>query len=103
MATRKQIEFDFKKALGQADKIEAIAEKLNKMSTVELGNIMQNLSVGWKGENAELYLSKGSSLQDKMNETAKSLYAAASEIRTIAKRIYDAEMAALAIAQERIY
>ncbi len=103
MATREQIEFDFKKALGQADKIDAIAEKLSKLSTAEFGDIMQNLSVGWKGENAELYLSKGSSLQDKMNGTAKSLYAVASEIRTIAKRMYDAEMAALVIAQERKY
>lgn len=103
MATRATIEFDFRKALGQADKIEAIADRLGKLSESEFGDIMQNLSVGWKGDNASQYLSKGSRLQEKMNGTVKELYSVAADIREIAKRIYEAEMAALAIATDRIY
>jgi|AATE01.1.fsa_nt_gi uncharacterized protein YukE len=101
MASRQTIEFDFKKALGQADKIDAIAERLNRLSGTEFGNTMQNLSAGWKGENASLYLTKGSHLQERMNSTAKELYTVSSEIRRIAKQVYDAEMAALAIALDR--
>ena len=42
MASRQTIKFDFKKALGQADKIDAIAERLNRLSGTEFGNTMQN-------------------------------------------------------------
>ena len=103
MATREAIEFDFRKALGQSDKIDEIANQLNRLSGTEFESTMQNVSAGWKGENASLYLSKGSALQGKIGGTAKELYGVASDIRTIAKRIYDAEMAALAIATDRTY
>ena len=103
MATRETIEFDFRKALGQAEKIDTIADTLGRLSRTEFENTMQNLSAGWKGGNASIYLSKGNRLQEKMNGTVKELYSVASDIREIAKRVYDAEMAALAIASERKY
>jgi hypothetical protein len=46
-------------------------------------------------------MNKGTKLQDEINSTAKELHAVASDIRTISKRLYDAEMAALAIAEAR--
>lgn len=103
MATRETIEFNFKKALGQADKIDTIADNLSKLSGTEFGSALQNLSANWKGENAALYLTKGSRLQENMGQTAKELHAVASDIRAIAKRLYDAEMAALAVASARTY
>lgn len=103
MATRETIEFNFKKALGQADKIDTIANNLSKLSGKEFGGTLQKLSTNWKGENASLYLTKGSNLQEKMNGTAGELHSVASDIRTIAKRLYDAEMAALSIATTRTY
>ncbi len=103
MATREKIEFDFRQAMRQADRIEEIADKLNRLSSSKLESSLQNLSVSWKGENASAYLAKGERLQGKMGQTAKGLQAAASDIRTVAKRLYDAEMAALAIASARTY
>lgn len=103
MATREKIEFDFRQAMRQADRIEEIAEKLTRLSGSKLESSLQNLSVSWKGENASAYLAKGSRLQKEMNQTAKGLQSAASDIRTVAKRLYDAEMAALAIASARMY
>lgn len=103
MASRATIEFNFRTALSQADKIDEIANDLSRLSRTDFGNALQNLSAGWKGENASMYLSKGSTLQGKMNGTSGSLHAVASDIRAIAKRLYDAEMAALAIAEDRTY
>ncbi|MCI9464348.1 MAG: hypothetical protein HFI48_10765 [Lachnospiraceae bacterium] len=103
MATRATIEFSFRTALSQADTIDEIADNLSGLSRTDFENAMQNLSAGWKGENASLYLSKGSILQGKMDGTSNSLHAVASDIRAVAKRIYDAEMAALEIAQNRTY
>lgn len=103
MATRESIEFDFRRALSQAEKIDMIADNLSRLSRAELGGVLQNVSAGWKGDNASIYLNKGSALQGKMDGTVRELYAIASDIRTIAKRLHDAEMAALEIASGREY
>ncbi len=103
MATRQSIEFDFKKALAQADRIDGVADKLSNLSGRQFGATMQNLSANWKGENASGYLNKGVRLQNKMNGTVNELRNIAEDIRRIARALYDAEMAALEIALRRQY
>lgn len=103
MASRHSIEFDFHKAEAQADKLDTIADQLAALSNRKFGNAMQHLSSNWKGENASLYLDKGGRLQEKMDGTAGELHSIASEIRSVARRIYEAEMEALRIAEHREY
>ncbi len=103
MATRQSIEFDFKKALAQADRIDGVADKLSNLSSRQFGATMQNLSANWKGENASGYLNKGVRLQNKMDSTVNELRNIAEDIRRIARTLYDAEMAALEIALRRQY
>lgn len=103
MATRASIEFDFRKAMGEADEIDNIANRLSNLSQSKFGGTLQNIAANWKGENADIYLNKGSRLQENMGGTVSELHNIASDIRTIARRIYQAEMAALAIAQQRDY
>lgn len=103
MATRASIEFNFRKAMNQADQIDGIANSLSRLSRDRFGSTMQGISASWKGDNASLYLSKGEKLQGNMDGTASELHSIASDIRTVAKRLYRAEMAALAIAQRREY
>ena len=64
---------------------------------------MQNLSLNWKGESANRYLAKGERLQGKMNVTANELRRIASDIRRVARNLYNAELAALEIASQRNY
>ena len=103
MATRGEIEFDFRKANDQAKKLDDIADRLKKLSATDFENTLQTLSANWKGANASTYLAKGSRLQDEMNATVRELGQVAADIRTIAKRIYDAEMEAIRIAESREY
>lgn len=103
MATRASIEFDFQKAMNEANRIDAIANNLSNVSQRRFGGTLQNISANWKGENAGIYLNKGGRLQERMNGTAAELHSIASDIRRIARRIYLAEKAALAIAQQRNY
>lgn len=103
MASRESIEFDFRKAEAQADKLDTVADQLTRLSDNKFGSAMQHLSSNWKGENASLYLDKGGRLQEQMDGTAKELHSIAADIRTIAKRIYEAEMRALRIAEHREY
>lgn len=99
--SRASIEFDFKKACQQAGRFEELANELQNLSSSRFGGTMQNLAAGWKGENATAYLRKGTQLQTEMTGTSRDLQNAASGIRAIARRIYDAEMEALRIAETR--
>lgn len=103
MASRHEIEMDFRAAMNQADKIDGIANRLKNLSNNDYRNTIQNISNAWKGDNADVYVKKSSTLIDKMNGTASKLADAADTIRRIAKNIYDAEMAAWEIAHRREY
>lgn len=101
--TRAVIKINFQRAMQQAAELDDIADDLSRMSKSDFENTMQNVSANWKGENARKYLAKGDRLQGNMNSTVNSLHNIASEIRRVAKRIHDAEMSALEIAQRRDY
>lgn len=103
MASRASIEFDFRKATAQADRLDAVADQLNLLSDKKFGGTMQHLSSNWKGENASLYLAKGGKLQGQMDATSRELHSIAADIRAVAKRLYEAEMRALRIAEHRDY
>lgn len=101
--TRAAIRINFQRAKNQASTLEQIAEDLSRLSCNDFAGTMQLISTNWKGNNANAYLQKGFRLQDDMNDTVQQLREVASEIRRIAQRIYDAEMAALRIAEQRNY
>ena len=101
--TRAAIMFNFRKALQQADELDDIANSLSRMAKSEFEGTMQNISINWKGENARKYLAKGDRLQGDMYSTANSLHSIASDIRKVARKIYNAEIKALAIAEARNY
>lgn len=103
MASRQSIEFDFNQAKRHADELDSIAENLDNLSKNKLNQSMQTLSQNWKGANAAAYLSKGNALENDISKSASQLRSIASDIRTIAQNIYDAEMEALRMAEERKY
>ena len=103
MADRYTIEFDFQKALTQARHLEEIGSQMNTLADIRLCNILQDVSANWKGENASSYLNKGSILQKRITDTGTSLKSIAEEIRSMARRIYEAEMRNLETAEERHY
>lgn len=98
---RATIIMNFQQAKAQADRLDGIANNITKLSDSELESIMNSLNANWKGDNATAYLGKGEKLQKYMDDTANSLHSIAEEIRNIAQRIYNAEMANLAIAESR--
>lgn len=103
MATKAQIEMNFKQAIAQADKLDEQANNLKRLARNKLNGTLQTIAGNWKGMNAEQYLKKGQTLEDSIASTASELADVAGQIRTIARRMYEAEMAALTIAQNRTY
>ena len=93
--TAGQIQIDFNSAIQQADKLEGIADRLTKISDNKFQSAMQGIVANWKSDNASAYIRKAQLVQKKMNASVEDLYTVAGEIRAAAKRMYDAEMAAL--------
>ncbi len=86
MASKEKIETDFQTAMAQADKIDEITERLSQVSGKKLGNALQDLSMGGKGENASAYLRKGAKLQGRINNSSLELHKIAEDIRSRARR-----------------
>ena len=101
MASRQTIIFNYKNALSQADKLDGVAKKLKGISSNDLNNTLSSLDKSWNGDNAWAFIGKGKNIQQKVNASASSINAVADEIRRTAKRIYDAEMRAIEIAESR--
>lgn len=97
------IELNFRMAKQQADQLENLALQLDRLASSQFSGTMQVLSANWKGENANAFLQKGSRLENDMRQTAKNMQKAAVQIRTAAKKIYDAEMYAKRLAEKRAY
>lgn len=101
MSSRAEIRIDFQQAMRQADRLDEIAKKLERVSKNSMEDSMQNLSSAWKGNNASAFLRKEEHLQKDIYVTAGNIREIADDIRQIAGRIYEAEMAAWRIANER--
>ena len=59
------------------------------------------MATGWKGESATAYFARAETTKEAIISTSEKLGSIASSIRRQAKRTYDAEMAALRLAEER--
>lgn len=103
MKSDSEIRYDFQQAIRKAEELEGIAANLKRLANNDLENSLQALSGAWKGEAARTYLLKGNNLQAKILSNAKKLESTARTIRSVAKRTYNAEMAAYRIAKEREY
>lgn len=101
MASRYQIQMNFSQAERKAAELDSIAGDLSRLSGTDLQNTLNSLGNNWKGENAGLYIGKGFQLIENMEKTAASLRQTAETIRSVARNIYNAEMEALRIAEER--
>ena len=101
MATRYSIQMDFNHANQKANELDEIANDLSRLSGSDFQTTLNELGNNWKGDNATLYIGKGFTLKESMDKTVSGIRSTASAIRQVAKNIYDAEMEALRIAEER--
>lgn len=92
---------DFTRATQKANELDGIADNLSRLADTDLQNTLDGLNNDWKGDNAGEYIKKGFALKENMDKTVKDIRETAGTIRTVAKNIYDAEMEALRIAEER--
>lgn len=101
MSTRQQIQIDFSAANSHAQLLDEIADQMKQLANQQMASTIQEMSMNWKGDSASAFFAKAEIVKSNIAETARSLHSIADNIRTNAKRAYDAEMAALNIAETR--
>ncbi|WP_167955882.1 WXG100 family type VII secretion target [Anaerosporobacter faecicola] len=95
------IAMDFAKACKQSEQIHEIANQLSTLSTKQFDETMRLLSSNWEGDSSKQYLNKCVDLQEAMKMSADNIHDVATTIYNVAKRIYEAELRNLQIAQQR--
>lgn len=101
MSSLAEIYFNYNKAIEQAAKLEGIAKRLSTAADRDLETILSDVSRAWKSDSSPQYIRKGQKVQGDMHTTERNLKNIAQAIRTIAKRIFEAELEAWRIANER--
>lgn len=99
--TEQQIMFDYRRAMQQADTLSEIASGIKKVGNNTMSNSLNNVSKNWTGDNSNAYVKKGNTLKGKVERSSNNINSAASTLRTMAKNIYNAEMASLREIQMR--
>lgn len=102
-ATESSILFDYQQAIAQAYALEELADSVQRTSNGKIEDGLQAAACSWNGDNATRFRDKGTQLQGQLCETARALRNAADEVRKIASRVRQVEMANLALIQEREY
>lgn len=95
------IQIDFDEAYALAKRLEDCAEEMKRLAVQRMENALSEMAAGWKGESAAAYFAKAETTKEAIISTSEKLGSIASSIRRQAKRTYDAEMAALRLAEER--
>jgi uncharacterized protein YukE len=98
-----KIDIKYNESKKQADDLQELSEQLRKLARNEFAAELGNLARCWKGDNARKYSQKGEQLQKHIEQAAMDLRKTAEELRSAAKRIYDADMLAKRLAEERSY
>ena len=100
MASYSTIKFNFVQAKLQAQRLENIASEMRNMANQNFESAISQLSGGWKGESATLYIRKAENVRNDILKTARDLDAVAGSIRKVAQKVYNAEMEAKRLAEE---
>lgn len=103
MKTQRQIQFDFDQANRQADALDEIAGRLDDLANKKVAAAREELPAYWEGISAVAFQGKQMELEEEIRSSASKLRDEADKVRKVAKLIYNAEMAALAIATNRTY
>lgn len=101
MSSLSEIYFNYNKAMEQANQLDDIAGRLSNAASQEVEKILNDINHAWKSDNTSAYIKKGQKVEADMKATADNIKSIAGTIRTIAKRVLDAELTAWRIANER--
>lgn len=101
MSTLSEINFNYNKAINQAKELEEISRKMKNAANNTVEAILNDVHAAWKSDSTSMYIKKGQKVGNDIRITSTNLNNIAQTIRTIARRVRDAELKAWRIANER--
>jgi len=101
MSSLAEIYFNYDRAIKQANELDTIARGLKRAANDTMEDILNDVHAAWKSDSMPQYIKKGQKVEGDIRTTAGNLNNIASTIRTIARRVRDAELTAWRIANER--
>lgn len=101
MSSLSEIYFNYDRAVTQASQLDNVAKKLQNAANNNMESILNDVSRAWKSDSTLQYVKKCQKVEGDMRTSANNLKQIATTIRTIAKRVRDAELEAWRIAHER--
>ena len=101
MKSSGEIHIDFQNAMRQAQRLEDLADDVDRRVVHRLDAAAQGVHAAWRGGSAGRYIGKSQELCRQVRQSSRTLREAAGDIRRIAWSIYEAEMRALEIARKR--
>ncbi len=103
MKTEQEISMDYNRAMSMTDELSEIAEMFRKLTQEEAIGQLNTLAADWKGENSDHFVRKAADYLRSTSDISSELDKLANNIRANARAVYNAEMEALRLAQERNY
>ncbi|MBQ6205747.1 MAG: hypothetical protein IJK52_01550 [Oscillospiraceae bacterium] len=94
------INFNYERAIRQAERLEALSSRLQRVSEQDMERMFDALQRAWRSESAPAYLRKGEKVEAQIQALSKDLRKTARAIRDIAEELRAAEMEARMIADE---
>lgn len=103
MASEQTIQFNYNKAIQQANSLMDISNDIRKIATDKLNDSIQAIDKNWDGANSKKFIAKSKKLKDEVEDSANDIRKISDAIKKMAKEIYDAEMESIRIARMRSY
>lgn len=101
MKTTQEVYMDFRTAQEVVRELRTIARDTRHVSNSDLQRTLSQVRNSWQGENADAFLAKGKTLQNKIELTAQTIEDIAKTIEQIARNTYNSEMEAIRQAKKK--
>ncbi len=99
MASYATIQFNYRKAVSQANQLENLADELRNLATRNVDAALDQVAANWKGDSSNLFLQKGNKSKDDLIKAAKQLSNTANAIKRAAENVRRSELEAKRIAE----
>ena len=103
MKSSEKISMDYNRTVKMANELLELASQFRKITQEKAISQLNTLNANWKGENAEHFVRKAGGYLQSKSEVAEQLEELANSIKINSQNVYNAEMNALRIAQQRTY
>lgn len=98
MASYATINFNYRKAINQANRLEDLADELKRIANRDVDGALDQVARSWKGDSSQLFLQKGDKAKNDLLRSASQLQNTANAIRRAAENVRRAEIRAKQIA-----